>query len=76
MRIKVILLFVLCCVNLNKLSEDFSNLALSLQGDKSIKKYGSQGQIRTCVMNLKLSECEIIKNILEAQEVCSGLQNL
>ena len=28
---------------------------------KSIKKYGSQGQIRTCVLKLKLCECEIIK---------------
>ena len=29
---------------------------------KSIKKYGSQGQIRTSVLKLKLTECEIIKN--------------
>ncbi len=28
---------------------------------KSIKKYGSQGQIRTSVLKLKLTECEIIK---------------
>lgn len=26
-----------------------------------MKKYGSQGQIRSCVLKLKLSECEIIK---------------
>ncbi len=29
--------------------------------DINIKKYGSQGQMRTCVLKLKLSECEIIK---------------
>ena len=29
---------------------------------KYIKKYGSQGQIRTGVLKLKLCECEIIKN--------------
>lgn len=28
---------------------------------KSIKKYGSQGQIRTSILKLKLCECEIIK---------------
>ncbi len=28
---------------------------------KSIKKYGSQGQIRTSILKLKLTECEIIK---------------
>ena len=28
---------------------------------KNIKKYGSQGQQRSCVLKLKLSECEIIK---------------
>ena len=27
----------------------------------SIKKFGSQGQQRSCVLKLKLSECEIIK---------------
>ena len=27
----------------------------------NIKKYGSQGQMRSCVLKLKLSECEIIK---------------
>ena len=32
--------------------------------EKSIKKYGSQGQIRTCVLKLKLAECEIIKKEL------------
>jgi len=29
--------------------------------DINIKKYGSQGQIRTCVLKLKLSECSIIE---------------
>ncbi len=29
--------------------------------DKNIKKFGSQGQQRSCVLKLKLSECEIIK---------------
>lgn len=29
--------------------------------DMNIKKYGSQGQMRSCVLKLKLSECEIIK---------------
>lgn len=29
--------------------------------DINIKKYGSQGQMRSCVLKLKLSECEIIK---------------
>ena len=28
---------------------------------KNIKKFGSQGQQRSCVLKLKLSECEIIK---------------
>ncbi len=28
---------------------------------KDIKKFGSQGQMRSCVLKLKLSECEIIK---------------
>ena len=37
--------------------------------DKSIKKYGSQGQMRTCVLKLKLSECEIIKNELKREPV-------
>ena len=31
--------------------------------DKSLKKYGSQGQIRTGVLKIKLCECEIIKSI-------------
>ena len=35
-----------------------------LMNEKSIKKYGSQGQIRTCVLKLKLAECEIIKKEL------------
>lgn len=29
--------------------------------DINIKKYGSQGQMRSCILKLKLSECEIIK---------------
>lgn len=29
--------------------------------DINIRKYGSQGQMRSCVLKLKLSECEIIK---------------
>ncbi|MBQ4526774.1 MAG: DNA replication/repair protein RecF [Clostridia bacterium] len=29
--------------------------------DINIKKYGSQGQMRSCVLKIKLSECEIIK---------------
>lgn len=29
--------------------------------DINIKKYGSQGQMRSCVLKLKLSECEIIR---------------
>lgn len=29
--------------------------------DNNIKKFGSQGQQRSCVLKLKLSECEIIK---------------
>lgn len=29
--------------------------------EKNIKKFGSQGQQRSCVLKLKLSECEIIK---------------
>lgn len=33
-----------------------------LLNDKSIKKYGSQGQMRTCVLKLKLAECSIIKD--------------
>lgn len=28
---------------------------------KDIKKYGSQGQMRSCILKLKLTECEIIK---------------
>ncbi len=34
-----------------------------LMNDSEIKKYGSQGQMRTCVLKMKLAECEIIKNI-------------
>lgn len=33
-----------------------------LLNGKSIKKYGSQGQMRTCVLKLKLAECRIIKD--------------
>ncbi len=29
--------------------------------EKNIKKYGSQGQQRSCVLKIKLAECEIIK---------------
>ena len=29
--------------------------------DINIKKFGSQGQMRSCVLKLKLSECDIIK---------------
>lgn len=39
--------------------DDFS---LFING-KNIKQYGSQGQIRTSVLSLKLSECEVIKEI-------------
>ncbi len=34
-----------------------------LLNGKSLKKYGSQGQMRTAVLKIKLSECEIIKSI-------------
>ncbi|MBQ7901977.1 MAG: DNA replication/repair protein RecF, partial [Clostridia bacterium] len=34
-----------------------------LMGGNEIKKYGSQGQMRTCVLKMKLAECEIIKNM-------------
>lgn len=34
-----------------------------LMDNNEIKKYGSQGQMRTCVLKMKLAECEIIKNI-------------
>lgn len=30
---------------------------------KNVKKYGSQGQTRTCVLKIKLAECEIIKAV-------------
>lgn len=40
-----------------------------LMNGKSIKKYGSQGQIRTCVLKLKLAECEIIKDITGEQPI-------
>ncbi len=33
-----------------------------LMDGNEIKKYGSQGQMRTCVLKMKLAECEIIKN--------------
>lgn len=39
---------------------------VSING-KSVKKYGSQGQTRTCVLKMKLAECEIIKNITGEQ---------
>jgi len=39
--------------------DDFS---LFING-KNIKQYGSQGQIRTSVLSLKLAECEVIKEI-------------
>lgn len=29
-------------------------------GGRDLKKYGSQGQVRTCVLGLKLAECEMI----------------
>lgn len=35
----------------------------------NLKKYGSQGQIRSCVLKLKLSECEIIKNRINEEPV-------
>ena len=34
-----------------------------LLNDKSLKKYGSQGQTRTGILKMKLAECEIIKDI-------------
>lgn len=34
-----------------------------LLNGKSLRKYGSQGQMRTAVLKIKLAECEIIKNI-------------
>ena len=37
--------------------------------DKDIRKYGSQGQQRTCALSLKLSEIEIIKNIKKENPV-------
>lgn len=39
--------------------DDFS---LFING-KNVKQFASQGQIRTSVLSLKLSECEVIKNI-------------
>lgn len=33
-----------------------------LLNGRSIRKYGSQGQMRTCVLKLKLAECRIIKD--------------
>ena len=32
-----------------------------IMNGKSIKKFGSQGQMRTCVLKMKLAECRIIK---------------
>lgn len=31
--------------------------------EKNLKKYGSQGQQRSCILKLKLAECEIIKDL-------------
>ena len=41
----------------------FSDIDSSVKfmNDNNIKKFGSQGQQRSCVLKLKLSECEIIK---------------
>lgn len=33
-----------------------------IMNGKSIKKFGSQGQMRTCVLKMKLAECSIIKD--------------
>lgn len=50
-------------------------------GDLDIKKYGSQGQQRTCALSLKLSEIEMIKKItgdmpvLLLDDVLSELDN-
>lgn len=40
-----------------------------LLNGKSLKKYGSQGQMRTSVLKIKLSECEIIKSITGEEPV-------
>ncbi len=40
-----------------------------LLNDKSLKKYGSQGQTRTGVLKIKLAECEIIKSITGEEPV-------
>ena len=37
--------------------------------NRSIKKYGSQGQMRTCVLKLKLAECRIIKDTIGQEPV-------
>ena len=34
-----------------------------LLGDMDVRKYGSQGQQRTCALSLKLSEIELVKSI-------------
>ena len=40
-----------------------------LLNGKSLRKYGSQGQTRSAVLKIKLSECEIIKNITGEEPV-------
>lgn len=35
-----------------------------INGDIDIRKYGSQGQQRTCALSLKLAEIELVKNII------------
>ena len=35
-----------------------------MNGDIDIRKYGSQGQQRTCALSLKLAEIELVKNII------------
>ena len=40
-----------------------------LLNGKSLRKFGSQGQTRSAVLKIKLSECEIIKNITGEEPV-------
>ncbi len=40
-----------------------------LMNNKSIKKYGSQGQQRTCVLKMKLSECDILNKVTGEQPI-------
>ena len=40
-----------------------------LLNGKSLRKYGSQGQMRSAVLKIKLAECEIIKNITGEEPV-------